>query len=88
MAPREGAVGRRLGWRDDQALATNGEAWLQARDIKLPDKSHLATSDSSKIAGFVGGLASSLLCVGPGDRDEHGGQRRCKRAGSAQCAAW
>jgi len=44
-----------------QALMANGEAWLQARHIKVPDLSHITSSDSGKVAGFVGGLASSLL---------------------------
>ncbi len=44
-----------------QALMANVDTWLQARHIKLPDLAHLEGNDSSKIAGFIGGLASSLL---------------------------
>jgi len=44
-----------------QALQTNAEAWLLAHGITLPDFSHLSVLDPSKLAGLVGGFASSVL---------------------------
>ena len=44
-----------------QALLVDGEAWLQANNMQLPQLSLLVSNNSSRIAGFVGGIGSSIL---------------------------
>ncbi|MBP2648954.1 MAG: hypothetical protein H6Q77_2578 [Gemmatimonadetes bacterium] len=44
-----------------QALQESVLAWLPAHGITLPDFSHLEILDPAKIAGVVGGFASSVL---------------------------
>ena len=44
-----------------QGLQSSTETWMAEHHITLPDLSHLDILDPNKIAGVLGGLASSLL---------------------------
>jgi len=44
-----------------QVLETSAEAWLQGHHLAMPDVAKLTDANSSKIAGWVAGLASSVL---------------------------
>jgi len=46
-----------------EGLKASVEGWMEARHIPRPDLAHLEIFDPGKIAGLVGGLATSMLSV-------------------------
>ncbi len=46
-----------------EAMQASVQGWLQARHLQLPDLSHVGSLDPGKIAGLIGGLATSMLSV-------------------------